>query len=275
PLFKTEDMPEKVGRFDVKGAVRWHAEDRALVGHDPSLDRCVWITMRTNRATEAELVRQQVTRPTRIRWVASGLHDAWAWDAYLAPGGSPLPVAIAREGRLTWADSAPIIEQLTDELVAACDDGSLPEILSVHQVWIDPHGRVQLLGTPLTGDETKVISPDVARHAAEGPEERALRLLRDVSARLLEGEAAASERRGGVRAPMPRYAAACLNRLFPGPRCCGSLREFRDELRGVLNRPAEVTAVQRFSHLCVLGLLMLASVGCLGMVGISAPYYME
>src|SRR5262249_51257022 len=124
PLFKTEDMPEKVGRFDVKGAVRWHAEDRALVGHDPSLDRCVWITMRTNRATEAELVRQQVTRPTRIRWVASGLHDAWAWDAYLAPGGSPLPVAIAREGRLTWADSAPIIEQLTDELVAACDDGS-------------------------------------------------------------------------------------------------------------------------------------------------------
>ena len=49
------------------------------------------------------------------------------------------------------------------ELVAACDDGSLPEMLSVHQVWIDPNGRLQLLGTPLTGDETKVISPDVAR----------------------------------------------------------------------------------------------------------------
>jgi uncharacterized RDD family membrane protein YckC len=274
-VFCPADMPKEIGRFRIEGAVRWQEEDRALVGRDPSLDRPVWITMRTHRSTEAERARQQVTRPTRIRWVASGHDVGWAWDAYIAPGGMPLPVALAREGRLSWGDAAPVLEQLTDELAAACDDGSLPDMLSVHQVWVDKGGRVQLLGTPLTGDDTTVVSPDVARHAEEDPEQRSMHLLRDVAARLLEGEARAAEKRRYLKAPMPHYARTCLDRLFPGPRCCGGLREFRDELRQVLNRPAEVSHARRFAHLCVLGLLMLFSVGWLALIAVAAPYYME
>jgi hypothetical protein len=164
---------------------------------------------------------------------------------------------------------------LTDELTSACADGSLPDMLSVHQVWVDEGGRVQLLGTPLSGDDTTVVSPDVARHAEENPEQRSMHLLRDVAARLLEGEARAAEKRRYLKAPMPRYARACLDRLFPGPRCCEGLREFRDELRQVLNRPAEVSHARRFAHLCVLGLLMLFSIGWLLVFAVTAPYYME
>jgi hypothetical protein len=271
-MFRPEGLPEHLGRFEVLGAVRWHENDRSLVGLDPSLNRQVWITMRKRANEDPDRHRQEITRPTRIRWLAAGHEEGWSWDAYLAPGGVPLPSIIAQEGRLPWVDAEPILAQLADELTAACDDESVPEILSPYQVWIDEGGRMQLLGTPLIGDETTVTSPDVSREAKESSEQRSLQLLREVTGCLLEGQALSAERRRSFRSPIPRFASACVNRLFPSVNAFGSPREMRNELRRIADRPADVSYARRAGHLIAFSVFMLSTIGGLLAIATLSPF---
>src|SRR5581483_564297 len=147
-LTRPEGLPERVGGFRVRGALRWDDGERVLLAEDPQLGRTVWVWLRA--ATEPPLAsaRRDVARAARPRWVASGVEGAWQWDAFLAPAGTPLPVVAGGGRRLSWTAARPLLEDLTDELTAAAD-GSLPASLTLPQVWVQPDGRVQLLDTPL------------------------------------------------------------------------------------------------------------------------------
>src|SRR5262249_4758457 len=155
--------------------------------------------------------------------------------------------------RLSWAETLDLLAQLAEELEAAAADGTLPETLAPTQLWVQPTGRVQLLDTPFQG-------PTGGRGAGG---EAALALLRPAAALALEGAPPRP-----LRAPVPRYAAAFLQRLLGGPDGFASLREVREALEGARERPAEVTRPRRGASLA-LATAALAP-GLLFMLG-SAP----
>jgi hypothetical protein len=253
-----DGLPEKVGGFRVRGALRWGERDRTLLAEDANLGRAVWLWLRPASEPPLDAARRDVSRATRIRWVACGKDGDWQWDAFLAPAGIPLPALATGGKRLTWAEVRPILEDLAEELAASCADGTLPLCLTPHQVWVEPSGRVQLLGTPLTG-----AGPEVAGAIAEEPgadagdPERALGFLRDVAALALEGKPRSpGSRPTPVRAPVPVHAATILDRLLGARAPFESVGALQKELEATRDRPTEVTRLRRALHLALTALLL-------------------
>src|SRR5439155_4974863 len=148
--------------------------------------------------------RRSLIRTTRPRWLGggeataregtAGVNSAARWDAFFAPPGGPLADMVAPGAALSWMEARPILEELTDELRAARDDGTMPATLSIDQVWVQPDGRAHLLDFPL-GDTTPPAN-----------EPAALSLIRHVAVLALEG----AERPHGqspkhIRAVVPRH----------------------------------------------------------------------
>src|SRR5207249_10559359 len=139
---------------------------------------------------------------TRLRWLACGKHGDMQWDAFLAPAGYPLPEIIKAEARLSWPQARSILEQLTEELIAACRDKTLPSSLTVDRVWIQASGRLQLLETLL--DQM----PNGETSSEDSDEDAALALLRQVVVLTLEGcLRPAAEPAAPLQAPVPKHAA--------------------------------------------------------------------
>jgi hypothetical protein len=254
---RPDGLPEKVGGFRVRGALRWGERERTLLAEDPGLARAAWLWLRPASEPPLDAARRDISRGTRIRWVACGKDGAWQWDAFLAPAGMPLPALTAGGQRLSWADVRPMLEDLAEELDASCADGTLPRCLTPAQVWVDPGGRVQLLGTPLTGDGADVAGAAGDGEPAAGDQERALRFLREVAALTLEGRPRPpGEAPVSVRAPVPPHAAAMLDRLLGVRAPYETIEQFRKDLHATRDRPTEVTRVRRAGHLALTGLLL-------------------
>src|SRR5205814_5250421 len=113
------------------------------------------------------------------------------WDAFLAPAGSPLLDLVTRTGKLSWPKARPILEQLTEELIQAEADGTLPASLAAAQVWIHADGRTQLLDRLLTQDPGARLQAGVKAQISESslcsPEQPSMDLLRQVAVLSLEG----------------------------------------------------------------------------------------
>ena len=106
------------------------------------------------------------------------------------------------------------------------------------------------------------------------PIDCALQLLAEVAALMLEGRPRSTDADGAIRAPLPRYVAACLKRLAdkhqPYPRAA----DFRLALRGLRNQPVAVTRQRRLIHLAVLMSLgvMASGLGVGTLLGIDVFY---
>jgi hypothetical protein len=245
-------MPERVGPFVVRGALRWTAAEKVLLGEDPALDRTVGIQLHPGAEGPVEANRRDINRPTRLRWLGSGRQGECYWDAYMCPSGSPLADIVSPEAPLPWAEARPLIGQLADELVEACADGTLPRTLTVDQVWVQPNGRLQLLGTALGEPAAEAEVPGGT------DEERALELLRRVAVLALEGKPRPT---GGpptpVRAPLPDHAALWLDRLLGVRGPYDALGHAHFDLAATRDLPTQVSRGARTAHLAVLALLHL------------------
>jgi hypothetical protein len=250
-LSQPDGMPAALGPFVVRGAIRWEDNTKVLLGQDRGLGRSVWIWLR--RATDPPLsaVRRDISRPTRLRWLACGRHADWQWDAFMVFNGSPLPHP-SRRREESWPRALPLLEQLTDELATASAEGTLPETLHPNQVWVGPDGQVQLLDLPLEA---------TVAEEASGPD-RALALLSDVAAWALEGQPRAAGRTGPVRAPIPLHARPILDRLLGAGKPYHDLAEFHTDLKTLAAKPAEVVAHRRATHLVVLAAFLFLGMGC-------------
>jgi hypothetical protein len=247
-LLHPDGLPAALGPFVIRGALRWDPRGRVLLGEDRGLGRSVWIWL--HPATESPLseARRSIGRPTRLRWLACGRDADWQWDAFMAFHGSPLPRP-SRRREETWPRALPLLEQLTDELVTAATEETLPDTLHRDQVWVGPDGQLQLLDIPLSGmDDPGHSGPDRAR-----------RLLADVAAHTLEDPARIAGRPGRVQAPVPLRVRPSLDRLLGMGTPYRDVSEFQSELKALRDQPAEVAAARRGTHLVVLGAL--SSVG--------------
>jgi len=264
-LLPAVGLPERLGPFAIRGAFSEGAE-RVLLGQDAALGRAVWIWVRPASESPLAPSRRDLGRAGRLRWLAGGHEGDLQWDAFLAPPGAPLSDLSASEGRLPWVDVRPLLEQLTDELVAACGDGTLPERLTVEQVWVQPSGNVQLLDFSLGGSEAKAASQPAADHR------RALNLVHQVAAWALQGEPPATDD-AAVSARIPEHARRLLERLTTARGGYRTVKQFQATLQATSDRPVEVTRLRRAGQIAIwLALGMLGPCSCM-IGGALAPMF--
>jgi hypothetical protein len=254
PLRTTEACPQRLGAFVIRGALGGDG-GKVLVGQDTALGRDVWIWLRPLSKPPLSDARRPLSRTTRLRWLACGTHGDAQWDAFIAPAGSPLADIVRRKGRFAWPEVRPLLEGLTDELVAACAEETVPDPLRLDQVWVQPNGAVQLLEMPW-GD---VPAEKASETEAVSPEQRARTLLGQAAALALEGAPRPAELEGPIRAPLPHHAAQMLARLLAGRVTC---RKFQTALNDTRDRPTELTRPRRAAHLGLLAAFLFAGAGC-------------
>lgn len=237
---------KSVGSFRVRGAVRWDGDRRVLLGEDSTLERPVWIVLRPKGSPPPPPERRDLARPSRPRWLSGGEQAEGRWDAFTAPTGCSLADLAGPTG-LPWSDARPILHDLADELARARVDGTLPDALSVEQVWIQPDGSV-LLADPL-GAST-VSGPRVV-----AGEDRALDLLSKTAALALEGGRRRSLNTApkSIRAAVPEHAARMLDRLTGRPRqgdeTYGDVASVLADIEADRDKPTEVDFARRAVHL--------------------------
>ncbi|HEV3025219.1 MAG TPA: hypothetical protein VGX76_22265, partial [Pirellulales bacterium] len=171
------------GPFRVTGELGRSAASTVLTVSDDLLSRNVWVFAQPSAEGSPSSHRIAVRRPTRPRWLQGGSAPQGRWDAFEAVTGAPLWAVARNRGGLNWDQARHWLLDLAEELAAAASDDTLPECLSLEQVWVDRGGRVKLLDAPLNFPQNvgnpfreEVSSP--FRGYAGGPFERALALLR-------------------------------------------------------------------------------------------------
>lgn len=233
------------GPFHVKGVVWEHDRDAVLLAEDPPLTRGIHIWIRPAESPEVPATRRTLIRAARPRWLGgdvatAGENVSIRWDAFFAPPGGPLADMVAPGAVLSWTEARPILEELTDELRAARDDGSLPATLSASQVWVQPDGRAHLL------DYALIASPTIANERA------AFELIRQTAVLAMEGTARPeSKLPRHVRAVLPRHAGKLLDHLFGVREPYRGLDDWHAALHETHDRPTETTRAIRAAHVGV------------------------
>jgi uncharacterized RDD family membrane protein YckC len=267
PLSLPEGLPVKIGSFAIQGAIRWDDQEKMLLADDPMLGRKVWIWLRPTTESDLDETRRMLSRPTRMRWVASGLEGNWKWDAFLAPTGFPLYEAIRQTGPLDWSAAQPVIEQLIEELAVSADEGTLPTPLTQENVWVYKSGRLKLVGSMISRECSTVPAPeDTSDDAVRG-------LIANVAALMLEGKPRGPAQSGPIRAPLPRGTAAVLNRFWDQSRQFKSLGGMRKALGQLRERPSRVNRPRRIINVLILALLAVVPFSCIWSILFFGPVF--
>jgi hypothetical protein len=248
-----EGMPDSLGPFAIRGALRWDRVAKVLLGQDRALARTVWIWLRPETESPLASSRREISRATRLRWLACGHHAEEQWDAFMAFAGGPLTSLVRDKGE-PWPRVLPLLEQLTDELVTAGTEGTLPDTLHLDQVWIGPDGQVQLLDIPVAQTDAPAVGTD-------GPK-RGLSLLAQVAALTLEGRPRPPGRGSTIRVPVPLHARPALDRLLGAKPPYDEVGQFQADLKVSADLPGEVGWERRAAHLGLLTVFLFLGMGC-------------
>jgi eukaryotic-like serine/threonine-protein kinase len=136
------------GPFSPVGELGRCGERTVIQARDDLLGRAVWIYRGPREAGIAS--RCPAERPTRPHWLQGGELADERWDAFEAIVGSRLSEIAGEPGGLAWHESRFWLLDLSEELVRSIATGTLPESLSLDQIWIARSGRLKLLESPLT-----------------------------------------------------------------------------------------------------------------------------
>jgi len=249
-------LPDAIGGYKIQAAGAPPANgERILLGEDVVLGSRVilHLTPATPEGDEQERARFQVSRPARLRVLGSGtvlINDqVFDWVAYVAPTGVPLIDSIDPAHRLAWCQSRSIIEQLAEELATAEAEGTLPETLSVQQVWVEPNGHAQLLDFIVPA----IDAPPRGPLPRSDERNAGLKLLAKVATLTLEGQARDPDAEpGSIRAAIPLHAEKRINPLVGDGNRYASVAAFRDSMRARMQEPDEVTSIHRFGQIGVM-----------------------
>jgi uncharacterized RDD family membrane protein YckC len=202
-----------------------------IAATDPVLHRRVWLLRRVS--SEPALARRNVARSGRLRWLQKVEAPEATWDAFEATQGVPFSSLVEDGKRVPWGTLRHWLHDLASELWDATRDQTLPAELSRNHVWITAEGRAILLDEP---------RPDVHTPAERIP-------VGDVAGqqRFLNAIAACVE-----STSLPLHARQVLQNLED--RKFEKLSFLTGTLRGLLDRPAEVSRGIRAGSLFMLPL---------------------
>ncbi len=137
-----ESPAEFAGPFQILEVV---VPERWMVAIDPVLQRRVWLLHRGEDGNGPSRARQQVARRGRLRWLQSVGKAGQTWDAFEATPGKPLS-SLVRDGQsIPWSTMRYWLHDLASEMLEATRDNTLPESLSIENVWISSRGQAILL----------------------------------------------------------------------------------------------------------------------------------
>jgi len=124
---------ERIGAF-VLGAPVFTPTDGSVVydAIDASLGRPVWLHRVTRDVPERTMVRRNLARPARMRWVAGRRDETQSFDVYGTPDGQRL---IDLPAPVSWEVCRGWLEDLASEMVSAQEDGETPRP-TVEQIWL-------------------------------------------------------------------------------------------------------------------------------------------
>ncbi len=145
PLLASKGYPTSLGGFEVTGLVCSSDDYAVLEGRDARLERNVWLHLRPLDEAELSIERRECDRLSRVRWLTSGKHEHWRWDAYVACQGAPLKHWTTPGSALSWQNARGILKQLVEELDCSAIDGTTVRLQSLDQIWMDTRGRIAVL----------------------------------------------------------------------------------------------------------------------------------
>jgi hypothetical protein len=125
-----------------------------------------------------------VARPTRPRWLQGGAAGDVRWDAFEAVVGAPLRL-VARTDGLPWRRARALLLDVAEELSGAVADGTLPQQLTLDQIWIDRSGRTRLLDDPIA---LRDAPPRVEHANPDGDADRSLEFFRAAANLCMRGQ---------------------------------------------------------------------------------------
>jgi hypothetical protein len=201
-----------------------------IVATDPVLRRRVWLLRRDSSAPS--LARRNLARPGRLRWLQKVETAEAVWDAFEAVEGLPFRSLIEGGKDVPWSRLRHWLHDLASELWDATGDNTLPAELNLDHVWVSVQGRAVLLDEPW---------PDVKVGAEK----------------IVVGDLGGQQRFLNAIATCvdlthtPLHARAVLQNLDDGK--FEKLSFLTGTLRGLLDRPAEVSRGIRAGSIFTLG----------------------
>jgi len=202
-----------------------------IAATDPVLRRQVWLLRRDS--SELPLARRNLARGVRCRGLQKGETSEVTWHAFAAAEGMPFSSLVEGDKNVPWSNLRHWLHDLASELWDATGDNTLAAELSLDQVWLTTQGRAVLLDEPWpqakTGDE-KIAVEDLAGQQ-----------------RFLGAVAAFAE-----PTSLPLHARGVLQNLADGK--FEKLSFLTGTLRGLLDKPAEVSKGIRAGSIFMLGL---------------------
>ena len=162
------------------------------LGVDEQLKRNVWVQYCDGADCGPSEQRISLARPTRQRWLDGGMFEGRRWDAFEAIEGLPLQDVVTSRYDVDWPEYQKLMHDLSEEMQIALADGTLPESLSLPQVWIDRNGNAKIIdhslvdavGSSATDDDprTQTSLDGIANPSASigDPEADAVQLIKTV-----------------------------------------------------------------------------------------------
>ena len=202
-----------------------------IVAADPVLRRQVWLLRRSS--LELSPARRNLSRHGRLRWLQKVVTADATWDAFEATEGVPFSSLLEGGKHVPWSSLRHWLGDLASELWDATGDNTLPAELSLDHVWVTSQGHAVLLDEPW---------PDVKNRAECIP-------VGDLAGqqRFLNAVAACAE-----STSLPLHARGVLQNLEDGK--FEKLSFLTGILRGLLDKPAEVSRGIRAGSIFMLGL---------------------
>ena len=202
-----------------------------IVAADPVLRRQVWLLRRNT--LELSLARRNLSRSGRLRWLQKVETSEATWDAFDATEGVPFSSLLEGGKRVPWSSLRHWLGDLASELWDATGDETLPAELSLDHVWVTAQGHAVLLDEPWPGVKTRAERIEVGDLAGQQ--------------RFLNAVAACAE-----STSLPLHARGVLQNLEDGK--FEKLSFLTGILRGLLDKPAEVSRGIRAGSIFMLGL---------------------
>lgn len=203
-----------LGPFRVRSDPAQSPTGRVLEGYDARLRRRVWVFMQSPGAPAMSMVRRNLARRTRLRWLTGRRETGLAWDAFEAPSGQSLFAGDRKPA--PWSDVRRWLMDLAEEIRVGLPEDPAGEVFAPERVWITELGGVMIL------DFAPPEVTDPARDAAQRPlqtDECVLvrGFLTRVARRALFGAAEpAGDPLAPPAMPLPLSASRFLTRLASG-----------------------------------------------------------
>ncbi len=156
-----------VGPYEVGHVLHQTPEATVYLGMDTQLNRNVWVHFCEGVACGPCEERIRLSRTTRQRWLDGGEHEGKRWDAFESVEGLPLQTVLASRYNVGWPEYRYAMKDIAEELHTSLGDGTLPQTLSLPQVWLDRNGHAKLIDRSLVDVVSTPVADEDPRSLAD------------------------------------------------------------------------------------------------------------